>query len=256
MRRYLLFALTLTLLAPPALAAAGKSIDNLPAGKTVDYTVADVVYEGYVISPDRSAPLIVLVHDWDGLTDYEIVRAGMLAQLGYAVFAVDLFGKGVRPTELEEKKKLTGALYADRARMRQLLQAGLDAARAQGGNLGNAVAIGYCFGGSAVLELARSGAPLKGFVSFHGGLATPPGQDYTAAKGSILVLHGSADASVSLEEFANLAVELEAKGIAHEMITYAGAPHAFTVFGSDRYREDADRKSWRRFTGYLEETLR
>jgi dienelactone hydrolase len=228
----------------------------LAAGHAVDYQIGDETFEGYFVSPSAKAPLVLLIHDWDGLGDYEVKRSEMLAALGYAVFAADLYGKGVRPEALEEKKKQTGALYADRARMRSLLQGALAAAKTQGGNLHNAVAVGYCFGGAAVLELARSGADLKGFVSFHGGLPTPEGQDYKQTKGNLLILHGTADASVSMEDFANLAIELESAGVKHEMITYSGAPHAFTVFGSDRYRKDADEKSWRRFTEYLGETLR
>ena len=140
--------------------------------------------------------------------------------------------------------------------MRTLLQGGLQAAREQGGNIANSVAMGYCFGGAAVLEWARSGVDLKGFVSFHGGLETPTGQDYRATKGDLLILHGTADEAVSMQEFAALAVTLEQQGRRHEMITYSGAPHAFTVFGTDRYREEADRKSWKRFCDFLEETLR
>ena len=228
----------------------------LAAGHAVPYSVNDEKFEGYYVSPAAGAPLVVLVHDWDGLTDYEIKRAEMLAKMGYAVFAVDLFGKGVRPAAMEERQKVTGALYSDRARMRTLLQGGLAAAKSAGGNVKNAVAMGYCFGGAAILELARSGADLKGFVAFHGGLETPAGQDYRQAKGKVLVLHGTADSSVTMEHFANLAVELETAGVSHEMIPYSGAPHAFTVFGSDRYRKDADEKSWKRFGEYLKETLR
>jgi dienelactone hydrolase len=180
----------------------------------------------------------------------------MLAQLGYGVFAVDLFGTGIRPTAMEDKKRLTAGLYSDRTRMRALLQGGLEAAREQGGNIANSVAMGYCFGGSAVLEWARAGVDLKGFVSFHGGLETPVGQDYRALKGDLLVLHGTADASVSMTQFATLAETLEQQGRRHEMITYSGAPHAFTVFGTDRYREDADRKSWQRFVAFLKEVTR
>jgi dienelactone hydrolase len=222
----------------------------------VPYTVNGEQFEGYYVSPAAGAPLVLLVHDWDGLTDYEVNRAEMLAKMGYAVFAVDLFGKGVRPAAMEDRKKVTGALYSDRARMRALLNGGLAAAKSAGGNVKNAVAIGYCFGGSAILELARSGAELKGFVAFHGGLETPAGQDYSQAKGKVLILHGTADSSVTMEHFSNLAVELETAGVSHEMITYSGAPHAFTVFGSDRYRKDADEKSWKRFGEYLQATLR
>jgi dienelactone hydrolase len=167
-----------------------------------------------------------------------------------------LFGAGVRPTEEKDKRRYTGELYEDREKMRILLQGALETAGSKGGNVRNAVAMGYCFGGSAVLEFARSGVDLKGFVSFHGGLSTPPGQDYSKTKGKLLILHGTADASVSMDEFAKLANELEEKGISHEMITYGGAPHAFTVFGSNRYREDADKKSWKRFAEFVAETVK
>lgn len=225
------------------------------AGEFITYSVDGQEYEGYFINPGGDAPLTVMVHDWDGLTDYEVKRAEMLAELGYAVFAVDLFGKGVRPTETEEKRKLTGSLYGDREKMRTLLNAGLAEAVALTGGSDEVVAFGYCFGGAAVLELARSGADLDGFVTFHGGLTTPEGQDYSGVKGSVLVLHGTADTSVTMEDFASLATQLEGASVPHEMITYSGAPHAFTVFGSPRYREDADQKSWARFTQYLRETM-
>jgi dienelactone hydrolase len=225
------------------------------AGKTIPYTVGGKPYEGYYTSPSPKAALVLLVHDWNGLGEYEVKRAEMLADLGYAVFAVDLFGKGVRPAETAERQRLTGALYKDRAAMRTLLQGGLEAARVQGAAVSNAVAVGYCFGGAAVLELARSGAGLKGYVSFHGGLDIPEGQDFSLTRGAVLILHGTADKSVSMDSFAALARHLEERGVSHEMVTYGGAPHAFTVFGSDRYREDADRKSWLRFTAFLKEQL-
>ncbi len=226
------------------------------AGKTVAYEVNGVSYEGYFSGASGNAPLILLVHDWDGLTDYEMKRADMLAEMGYTVFAADLFGAGVRPTKVEDKRQHTGELYKDREKMRALLNAALKTAQSKGADAGNAVAMGYCFGGAAVLEFARSGADMKGFVSFHGGLKTPEGQDYSKAKGKFLILHGTADTAVSMQDFATLANELEANGVSHEMITYGGAPHAFTVFGEDRYRADADKKSWKRFTEFLDETLK
>jgi dienelactone hydrolase len=225
-------------------------------GAVVDYQVNGEPYEGYYVSPAPGAALVLLIHDWDGLTDYEVKRAGMLAELGYAVFAADLFGKGVRPTEIKDKRQHTGELYKDRAKLRALIQGALDTAKAQGGNVDQAVIMGYCFGGAAVLEYARSGADMKGFVTFHGGLSTPEGQNYSTAKGKFLVLHGTADSSITMADFAGLANELEQHGVAHEMITYGGAPHAFTVFGQDSYREDADRKSWQRFVEYLGDALR
>lgn len=228
----------------------------LAEGKNVMYQVNGEDFAGYYTSPAPSAPLILLIHDWDGLTEYEVKRAEMLAEQGYAVFAVDLFGAGVRPTAETDKRQHTGELYKDRQKMRALLDGGLKAAAAQGANINNAVVMGYCFGGAAVLEFARAGADVKGFVTFHGGLATPEGQDYAATKGRVLILHGTADSNITMADFSALAVALEKQGIPHEMITYGGAPHAFTVFGTQSYREDADQKSWQRFLAFLEETLR
>lgn len=225
------------------------------SGHFVSYNVDGKMYEGYYAAPSKSAPLIFMVHDWDGLNDYEMKRTQMLNDLGYAVFALDMYGKGIKPATVDERKALTTALYHDRAKMRKLLDAGYHAAKAQGANVANAVGMGYCFGGTVMLEMARSGTPLKGFVIFHGNLATPIGQDYSQNKAPILILHGSADASVSMSEFAGLITELEATKIKHEAITYSGAPHAFSVFGSERYREDADKKSWARFIGFLKEVL-
>jgi dienelactone hydrolase len=225
-------------------------------GKNVMYQVNGEDFAGYYASPSPSAPLILLIHDWDGLTDYEVKRAEMLAEQGYAVFAADLFGAGIRPTEDTDKRQHTGELYKDRQKMRALLNGALKTAAAQGANIDNAVVMGYCFGGAAVLEFARAGADVKGFVTFHGGLATPEDQNYAATKGKVLVLHGTADSNITMDDFAALAVALEKQGIPHEMITYGGAPHGFTVFGEKSYREDADRKSWQRFLSFLEETLR
>lgn len=223
----------------------------IASGKVLAYEVDGKPYEGYFISPSPKSPLILLIHDWDGLTDYEVKRANMLADMGYAVFAADLFGAGVRPKAVTDKRQHTGELYKDREKMRALMNGALDTAKSRGADIHNAVVMGYCFGGAAVLELARSGADLKGFVTFHGGLKTPDGQDYSKTKGRLLILHGTADVNITMDQFAGLANELEGKGVSHEMITYSGAPHAFTVFGSDRYRKDADRKSWKRFTEFL-----
>jgi dienelactone hydrolase len=226
------------------------------AGSAVTYTVQGQPYEGYYVSPSSKAPFLLLIHDWNGLDAYEIKRANMLADLGYAVFALDLFGAGVRPTAVADKRRITGELYQNRAKMRALMQGALETARKRGANIDNAVAFGYCFGGAAVLELARSGADLKGFVTFHGGLETPQGENYKKAKGKYLILHGTADTVVPMDQFAELARELESAGLEHEMIAYGGAQHAFTVFGTSHYQEAADRKSWKRFTEFLADTLK
>ena len=225
-------------------------------GSLVTYQINGKSYEGYYIIPSDQAPLVLLIHDWDGLTDYEIKRANMLSELGYAVFAADLFGAGVRPTEIKDKRQHTGELYKDREKMRALMKGALDTAKKRGANIDNAIAAGYCFGGAAVLELARSGTNLKGFATFHGGLKTPEGQNYTKTRGEILIMHGSADTAITMDQFAGLAKELESAGIPHEMITYGGAQHAFTVFGQKRYQETADNKSWERFQEFLSDKLK
>ena len=225
--------------------------------KNVTYTVDNQAYEGYYAKADKpNAPFILLIHDWDGLTDYERKRADMLAEEGYNVFAADMFGQGIRPTSVEENKKLTGELYDDRSKMRRILEGALNAGRLQGNDVRKGITMGYCFGGTAALELARSGFPQKAFVPFHGAFDIPTGQNYDKTTGEILVFHGSADDSVSLESFATLGKTLEAAKVPHEMITYSGAPHAFTVFDSDRYDARADERSWKRYLDFLANTYK
>ncbi len=147
------------------------------AGETVNYASGTMALEGYKApAKGTSKGMVLVIDDWDGLTDYERKRADMLAGMGYDAFAVDLYGKGNRPTETGAKKAETGKLYNDREKMRTLILAGLAEARKM--NKGKAVVMGYCFGGAATLELARSGkaADITGYASFHGGLSTPEGQ--------------------------------------------------------------------------------
>lgn len=226
------------------------------AGEAVDYKVGEETFEGYrAPAKGESKGLVVIIHDWDGLTDYEQKRADMLAELGYDAFAIDLFGKGNRPVEIEARKKETGRLYADRERMRTLILGGLAEARKAGD--AKTVVMGYCFGGTAALELARSGKAegVVGYASFHGGLETPDGQSYPKGTAPILIAHGGADTSVTMDHVATLAKELEAAGVEYEIEIYSGAPHGFTHFGSDRYQKRADELSWDAFKDFLSETL-
>ncbi len=251
----ILFRFPFRLLARSLISLVTILLPALGFSQNITYTIDGSEYEGFFVSPGPDAPLVILLHDWDGLTGYEQQRAEMLKQEGYAVFAADLFGKGIRPTKVSDKRQHTGALYKDRAKLQRLLAAAVDTAKQQGGNVNNAVMMGYCFGGAAALEHARSGANMKGFVTFHGGLATPNGQSYADTKGSLLIFHGSADTHITLQDLADLGTQLEQHHIPHELVSYGGAPHAFTVFGSDRYRKQADELSWARFLGYLQQTL-
>jgi dienelactone hydrolase len=226
------------------------------AGEEVGYDVGGQPYAGYYAAPSADAKgLVIIIHDWDGLDAYEEKRADMLAELGYAAFAVDLFGEGNRPTTTEGKKAETEKLYSDREAMRARILGGMTTAREQADL--PAVVMGYCFGGAAVLELARSGEgeDVAGFASFHGGLTTPEGQSYEGVESPILIMHGGADTSVTIEDVATLSKELEASSTPYEIQVYSGAPHAFTVFGSERYREVADEESWKAFTDFLETSL-
>ncbi|MGB3202700.1 MAG: dienelactone hydrolase family protein [Nodosilinea sp.] len=228
--------------------------------KPVVYTINEQSYEGYFAINEGfgdSQPVVLLVHDWDGLGGYEKRRAEMLAQQGYATFAVDLYGQGVRPTSAEESQAQSGMLYADRDTMRSRLLAGLAQAQAQPGIDGSrVVAIGYCFGGAAVLEMARAGMDVDGFVSFHGSFDTPEGQDYSQTPAPILILHGSDDPVAPMADVAQLASELDAAGVDFEMEIYGGVDHAFTVWNSgDRYDGMADRKSWQALMTFLDKQL-
>jgi dienelactone hydrolase len=227
------------------------------AGEAVSYAVDGETFEGYrAEAPGESKGLVLIVHDWDGLTDYEMKRADMLAAMGYDAFAVDLFGKGNRPAATAAKKKETGKLYQDRTRLRRLMAGGLEAAR-KPNNPERTVVMGYCFGGAATLELARSGQAdgIAGYATFHGGLVTPEGQTYPADSPPILIAHGGGDTSVTMDDVAALVGDLESARVPYEIQIYSEAPHAFTVFGSDRYRKQADEQSWKAFSDFLAATL-
>jgi dienelactone hydrolase len=226
------------------------------AGETVVYTVEGGNYEGYSAPAEgTSKGLVLIIHDWDGLTEYEEKRAEMLAEMGYDAFAVDLFGQGNRPVETDAKRAETGKLYSDREAMRSRLLGGLAEARKL--SSAPAVVMGYCFGGAATLEMARSGKAegVAGYATFHGGLSTPEGQSYPADTPPLLIAHGGADSAITMDDVAALSKELEAAGLTYEIEVYSGAPHAFTVFGSQAYREVADQQSWEAFQDFLGSTL-
>lgn len=230
---------------------------SLPvAAQQVTYQVDDQYYQGYFAkSQGESKGSVLLIHDWDGLTDYEVKRAEMLAKQGYDTFAADLYGAGNRPVETKAKKEETGKLYKDREKMRRLILAAISESKKLSSN--DMVVMGYCFGGAAVLELARSGkaSDVKGYATFHGGLATPEGQNYDKLSAPLFIAHGGADSAIPLQQVSDIGEQLEAVKASYEIQIYSGAPHAFTVMGSPRYQEVADKKSWNTFLGFLETNL-
>lgn len=230
----------------------------------VVYDIDGQPYEGYFAFNEGfgdQQPIVMLIHDWNGIGKYEQRRVQMLAERGYAAFAADLYGQGVRPSNPEESREESGKLYRDRATLRRRLFAGLEQAQGLPGvDPEKVVAIGYCFGGASVLEFARAGADIEGFVSFHGGLGTPEGQDYSQVKGTVLILHGADDPVAPMEQVAALANAMTSAGVDFDMEIYGGARHSFTVWSADRessrYDAKADTQSWDALLRFLEQRLR
>lgn len=223
----------------------------------VEYEHDNVVFRGFVAynqALEQSRGTVLIVHDWDGPNAYEEYRAQQLAGMGYRAFAVDLFGRDRQPTSMQENRERTGELYADRELFRGRLQAALDKAQAMDEDAG-IVAMGYCFGGAAVLEMARAGMDLSGFVSFHGGLNLPEGQDYQQVQGPVLVLHGSADPVSNMQDLAALMDDLQSAGVEHRAEIYGGALHSFSVYSSSDYDLKAEQASWRALTEFLQAQL-
>jgi dienelactone hydrolase len=237
-----------------AFAAAAAFAAGPALAGPVAYEVGGESFNGYFAAAEDPKGLVLVIHDWDGMTDYEMKRADMLAEMGYDAFALDMFGAGTPTETVEHRRAATGALYQDRERMRALIRAGLEQARARTEAEG-VVAMGYCFGGAVTLEMARNGLAedAVGYASFHGGLSTPDGQSWSGDVAPLLIAHGGADTSITLEDAATLAGELEAAGATYTMEIYSGAPHAFTVIGSSRYQERADKESWEAFSDFLAE---
>ena len=232
--------------------------------ETVEYKEGDTTLEGFVAYDDTivtKRPVVLIVHQWKGLSDYEKKRAEMLAKLGYVAFAVDIYGKGVRPKEVSEASKMAGKFKNDRELLRKRVRAGLDQARKhQRADPSNVAAIGYCFGGTTVLELARSGADVDGVVSFHGGLSTPNPNDAENIKAKVLVLHGADDPHVPSDEVLAFANEMAEADVDWQLHAYGNAVHSFTDWnaGNDNskgsaYNEKADKRSWEEMKIFFQE---
>jgi len=223
--------------------------------EVVEYKHGDVVLEGYLAYDDAvkgKRPGIIVVHEWWGLNPYARMRTGQLAKLGYIAFAIDIYGKGVRAKDPAEAGTLSGIYRGNRPLMRSRANAGLEVLRNHPlADVNRIAAIGYCFGGTVVLEMARSGAELAGVVSFHGGLSTPNPSDAKNIKGKVLVLHGADDPAVPPDQVIAFQDELRKAGVDWQMVSYGGAVHSFTnpEAGNDpsrgaAYNEKADKRSW------------
>jgi len=239
-------------------------VDAKIATKVVEYRHGDVVLEGYLAYPQfmkGRRPGVLVVHEWMGLNDYTKKRAEQLAQLGYVAFAVDMYGKGVRAKDAKEAGALAGKYKGDRPLMRSRALAGLEALKGQPRvDPSRIAAIGYCFGGTTVLELARSGAEVAGVVSFHGGLDAPIPAEPGRVKAKVLVLHGGDDPLVPPDQVNGFEDEMRKAGVDWQLVAYGGAVHSFTnpQSGNDpskgvAYDARADRRSWRAMRDFFEE---
>lgn len=233
--------------------------------KVVTYSDGDVVLEGFVAWDSelegKKSPGVLISHQWMGLTDYEKGRCKQLAELGYVAFALDIYGKDYRPTEQGEAAQSAGVFKKDRALYRKRLNLGLAQLVAQDGVDKNQIAaIGYCFGGTGVLELARSGAKVSGVVSFHGGLDSPSPADGKNIQSKILVCHGADDPFVPAVDIEAFKKELNDSKVDWQMNYYSGAVHSFTqpMAGNDNsrgaaYNEKADQRSWAAMKSFFAE---
>jgi dienelactone hydrolase len=231
----------------------------------IDYKDGDVALQGFLAYDDAkaSAPGVLIIHEWWGHNEYGRRRATQLAQLGYVAFALDMYGKGLTAKTAEEAGKLAGPFYQNRGLMRSRANAGLSVLKSQKNVDGKRLAaIGYCFGGSTALELARGGADLAAVVSFHGGLDFPDGNDTKNIKGHVLICTGADDPMVTPDKVAIFEDQLRKANIDYQINVYGGAVHAFTNPDADahnipgiKYNEKADKRSWEAMKDWFAETL-
>ncbi len=247
------------------LALAGSAQAALHT-ETVEYKQGDTTLEGYLAYDETvkgTRPGVLVVHDWMGCDSYAKTRADQLAQLGYVAFAADIYGKGVRPKNPQEAGAQAAKCKGDRPLLRARVNAALDVLKKQPKcDPKRVAAIGYCFGGTTVLELARSGADIAGVATFHGGLDTPT-RDAKNIKCKVLICHGADDPYVPAADVAALQEEFRAAGVDWQMIYYSGAVHSFTRpdAGNDNskgaaYNERADKRSWDAMKAFFAEIFR
>jgi len=234
--------------------------------KAVEYRDGDTTLEGILGSDDGVSgkrPGVLVIHDWWGVGPYVEKRVEQLATLGYVALAADIYGKRVRPATMGEAAEFANHYKANRSLLRSRAYAGLKALKDNASvNIKSIAAIGYCFGGTAVLELARSGADVAGFVSFHGGLETPTPDDAKNIRGKVLVLHGADDPIVPSPEVLAFQDEMRKAHVDWQMIIYGGAVHSFTNPGAGHepstgaaYNEKADKRSWQAMKTFFQEVF-
>lgn len=256
MHRYLIALASLLALAPLTKATIRT--------QQVEYRDGPVVLEGYLAYDDASQdvrPGILVAPEWWGLTDYPKHRAEELARMGYVAFAIDMYGNGKTTADPKQASEWSTPFHNDRNLVRQRAQAGLNTLLSQKYVDPNRVAaIGYCFGGSVVLELARAGVPLAGVIAFHGDLSRTPDEGPDHIKAKVLVCQGANDPFVPPSAVAEFEQEMKEAKANYQINIYGGAVHAFTNPNADQfhipgiaYNAQADRRSWRALEDFLNE---
>lgn len=218
--------LSLFLSTSPALAAMTST--------PVEWSVDDTVYSGVLVFDDANAiarPGLVMVPNWMGVTDSAVEKARQLAGDDYVVLVADVYGKGVRPADAKEAGKISAGLRADRPDLRERIGKAVEVLKAQAANAPvdpeRIGAVGFCFGGTTVLELARAGSDIAGVVSLHGGLSTPLPAADDAVRTSVMVLNGADDRGVTDEDIAAFEAEMDAAGADWQFVNFSGAVHCF-----------------------------
>ena len=247
---------TLAALAPLLFAASGPpAVDAAVKTETIEYEYDGTTFRGHLAyddAVDGERPGVLVVHEWWGLNDYARGRAEQLAALGYTAFALDLYGGGKTAEHPAEAQKFAGTVRENEAKWRGRALAGLKVLRDQPTcDAENVAAIGYCFGGATVLQLAYAGAPLKGVVSFHGALPAATDAEAEAIDAGILICHGAADSFTPPAAVEACLKPLEANGVDYTFMAFGGAKHGFTNPSADdrgmdglAYDAAADRRSW------------
>lgn len=232
--------------------------------ETLAYTDGDTALKGFLAYDDKltgKRPGILVMPEAFGLGSGARQRVQMLADLGYVALGGDPYGDGREFTDLQDAMKVAGALMADPAKFRARARAGLDKlATLPQVDAGRLAVMGYCMGGTFALELARDGAPLRGAVSFHGGLATQRPAQAGAVKAKVLVCHGADDPMIQTAQVSGFVEEMTKAGADWELVSYGNTVHSFTNQQADgtlmpgiKYNAQSDARSWRAMRNFFEE---
>ncbi len=232
--------------------------------EAVVYKDGDVDLKGYLYWDDAFSgkrPGVLVAHEWWGLNDYAKLRAEMLAETGYVAFAADMYGDAKMTRHADEAKGWMQQIASNATLWQRRANLALEQLKSHP-KVDNEelAAIGYCFGGATVMQMAYSGADLDGVVSFHGSLPPATPEQAADVKASVLIAHGDADSFVPADRIGAFKKALSDADVDWEMNIYAGAKHGFTNpyadgYGMDglAYQEKADRRSWLRMLAFLEE---